>query len=179
MIYKNSKQEGYTLLEIIVGLGVFTILTLSSSMIFQQVVRGQRVAISGHNTQESLRYTMEVMAKEIRNAQISSGACGVSAGKIFAVSGGSTLYFKNQYDDCITYAQDGNRLKITRGASSGYITPTNVAVSSLNFIVQNKDASNQASVTINMEVNSTKFGGQDLYKSQIDIQTTISSRHYE
>ena len=138
------------------------------------------MAISGHNTQESLRYAMEVMAKEIRNAQISGGECGVQNKKIFKEGSGSNqLNFKNQYGECVVYEQDGNRLKITRGASSGYITPTNIAVSSLNFIVQNRDASNQASVTINMEVNSTKFGGQDLYKSQIDIQTTISSRYYE
>ncbi len=177
MAYSFKNNRGFSLLELVVGLGIFSVIVLSSTAIFQRIIDGQRMAIASQNTQESLRYTMEHISKEIRMALEDDGTCTGSAGSIFAVGAdNSILYFKNQDGECVIYTSESNRFKITRGSNSGYITPDDIYVSNLKFYLK---STNQPAVTLTMRVNNLRFGGRDLYRSQMDAQTTISSRYYE
>ena len=178
MIVFNKK--GFSLLELIVSMGIFSVIVLSSIAIFQRVIEGQRLAIASQNTQESLRYVFEVISKEIRTAKKDLGTCAnVPDDQVFAVSRGSTLYFKNQDGDCVTYQLTNNRFYITRGVDSGYITPDEVYISNLIFTARSSSATTQPAVTITMTLYNETFGTKDLYKSAMDLQTTISSRSYE
>lgn len=180
LFFKKNRPnlEGFTLLDIIVGVAIFTAVTLSSTAIFQQVIKGQRHAIAAQNTQESVRYAFEVMSKEIRNAQIDNGTC-ITSGQVYELKAGA-LYFKNQFGECVVYALVNARLQITRtGSIAAFITPDEVVVSRLNFDIKPIGLDKQSAVTIIMGLYNTAFGDIDIYKSQIDLQTTISSRSYE
>lgn len=174
----NKSQFGFSLLEILVALGIFSVVAISTTMIFQKVTESQRLAIAAQNTQESLRYTMEHISKEIRMAQEDDGACTSAPGTVFESQTGNTeLYFKNQDGKCVVYKETNGAFEITRGGNpAAVITPNDINVSNLNFYIKSAD---QPAVTIIMQVNNIRFGGADLYKSQMDIQTTISSRYYE
>jgi hypothetical protein len=97
---------------------------------------------------------------------------------------GDNLYFKNFAGQCVHYFVENdngvNRFKIERGLSSGYITTSNININSLKFDVKSSLDSGvqaeQASVTVNIEAEAV---AEDLAKSQMTLQTTITSRYYE
>jgi len=174
-----NDKKGFTLLELIVAVGIFSIIVVSATSIFQQVIEGQRRAIATQNTQESVRYVLETISKEIRNAKInddSSPDCGgIDAGKIFKLVSANELKFKNQYGNCVIYKLDSGAFKISRDNGTFFlpITPDNVQLSNLNFILKS-GGQNAVTVAIKIENNTTNTR----FKSPLELQTTISSRYY-
>ncbi|MEI6102207.1 MAG: GNAT family N-acetyltransferase [Eubacteriales bacterium] len=156
---------------------------LSATQIFKLVIDSQRNALATQNVQESLKYFLEVTAKEMRMAQKSNGVCpGISSGQIFVVTSnayGNSLSFKNYYGECVTYAVtlDGTtpRFRITRNAASDFISPAKISIDALNFVLAD-DAQTQPTITINIKahaLNSAQF------KSEMVIQSSIASRYYK
>ncbi|MCK9578937.1 MAG: type II secretion system GspH family protein [Methanoregula sp.] len=178
-LFSGCSEKGFTLLELIVAVGVFAIIALSATSIFQKVVEGQRRAIAAQNTQESVRYVLETISKEIRNAKVNDDSLpscsGIDAGKIFKLVSASELKFKNQYGSCVIYKIDSSAFKISRdnGTSFMPITPDNVQISNLNFILKN-GGQNAVAVVMKIENNTTDIR----FKLPLELQTTISSRYY-
>ena len=113
-----NNKEGLTLLELTVAVAIFSVMMLALTQIFNMVIRGQRNAIAAQNIQESMRYAMEVMSKEIRMAQKDVGGPGqcplVGNGDVYSINAqGDKLYLKN-YDEGLTeeyfgvYYKEGN-----------------------------------------------------------------------
>lgn len=181
-IKKFKAESGVSLIELIAAVAIFTVLILLATEIFKLVVDGQRSAISAQNVQESMRYAMEKISKEIRTAQISNSQCnGAAVYKIFnTAGGGSQLYFKNKNGQCLTYYLENSRLKIMVGANADFITPAKIKVSNLKFYAADDligAAHNvQPYVSLVMDV---KALGQAMHEQKMKIQLTASSRYYE
>ena len=180
-IIKNN--SGVTLLELIVAVAIFSVAVLSATQIFKMALEGQRNAIAAQHTQESMRYALEVMSKEIRMAQKEGGQClSVTDGKVYdANSAKNELYFRNIHNQCVEYFLENDtngisRLKVERDGVSAYISPNEIEVNNLKFSVIDNVGSKQPKVTLKMKVRAI---GQELHESEIEIQTTISSRYYE
>lgn len=181
---KNIKKNnhGVSLIELIVSITLFSVLMLAATQIFKMVIDGQRNAISAQNTQESMRYALEKMSKEIRAAQISNTDCnGAAVYKIFNTDAiGAELYFKNKSGECVTYYLENNRLKIMVGATADFITSAKIEVSNLKFYLTDDligaDHSVQPYVTMVMDV---KAVGPVIHEQKMKIQMTASSRYYE
>ena len=173
IIQCNQRNNfGFTLLELVVGLGIFGIVLLSVTGIFQQVINAQRRAVGAQNVQENVRYVMEVMAKEIRTAKRNATTCAdVPGGQIFAVTNG-TLYLRNQHDECAAYFLENNRIKIARDGVEQYVTADDIKVDYLNFSLKS-DAQPAVTVTLGVSTLDTSATG-----AAIAVQTTISSRYY-
>ncbi|MFA6551748.1 MAG: prepilin-type N-terminal cleavage/methylation domain-containing protein [Patescibacteria group bacterium] len=187
-LINNRKDNlmGFTLIEMVVGMGVFAMILLGSSIIFQNVIQGQSRAISSQNTQESMRYVFEVIAKEIRMAKKDfDGKCNNGdAGHVFNTNAAKdALYFRNEYDECVAYANSANkRFQISRVPAAGFsgigshvyydITPDELTVSNLQFY---ETGSEQEAVTIVMTLNTLNAY---FIQSRMDLQTTVSNRYY-
>ncbi len=175
----KQNNLGVTLIEMMVAVAIFSVVMLSATKIFQMVVESQRSAIAAQNLQESMKYALEVMAKEIRMAQKPNGnECGGNlAGKVYDTNiAKDELNFKNFNDECVKYYLDNNRLKIDRDTDSGYITPDEIEVSNLQFEAVDNVGTIQSRVTIKMDIGAV---GKEMHKQIMKIQTTISSRYYE
>jgi Tfp pilus assembly protein PilW len=176
-IYKNI--SGVSLLEMVVAISIFAIMILSATAIFQMVMDSQRSAVAAQNTQESIRYLMEVISKEIRSAERDGGSCpNVPDNRIYAVSTnayGDILYLKNYLGQCVSYSLNAATLMITRGANTAATTPGNINVNNLKFIAD-EDPTIQPKVTISMDAEAV---GKALSKQKIKVQTTLSSRYYD
>ncbi len=188
---KNKKiffnNKGTSLLEIIVCIGIFALIIVLTTGIFQSVVEGQRQAISAQHTQESVRYVMEVISKDIRQAirdnDDSCGAYYTNVNRVFNQSDSNTLFFENKHGDCIQYYLDGTSLMQRKNGTAVSTTPDEIEISDLEFIVKSNavgvSPANriQQIVTIKMKVEarSVKVSG----KNPFYIQTCVSSRFYE
>jgi len=176
----KEKQKGATLIEMIVAVAIFATAVLSATQIFQIGIQGQRKSMAAQNIQESMRYAFEVMDKEMRSAQKTEfGACGVGAGRIFALGGGNnTVSFGNVRGECVQYYLMGNTLVIDRDGRILPITPADIVVSNLFFTLTPFDAATQQGfVTIKLKVENV--GMKEADRENMIIQTTIASRYYE
>lgn len=175
-----KNKPGFSLMEVIVAVALFSIIILSSTEIFRLVIMGQREAIASQNVQESLKYFFEVIGKEMRMAKKDNGMCGpVPDDQIFAKMVGSnsdTLFFRNFYDECVMYqlisTGDSQRFFISRGSSDGFISPAKIHLENLRF---NIDSLGQTAVTMSLSASAL---GEGKEASEMDIQTTVTSRYY-
>ncbi len=190
MIGNNKKysilanKSGFSLVEVLVSVSLFIIIILSSTQIFKLVIDGQRSALATQNVQESLKYFLEVTAKEMRMAKKNSNllCSGIAVDKIFATSSnayGDVITFQNYDNECVTYSlaldDENQRFKIQRDSASGFISPSKIRIDALNFILSDA-TSTQPMITFNLRawaLNEAQF------KSDMTIQTSITSRYYK
>jgi len=181
-IFKDNR--GVSLLELIVATSIFVTVILMATNIFNAVVKNQRIAIAAQNTQEGLRFALEVMSKEIRNAKghYTGSVCPVAGqiNKIYNSSALSNVYFENSENSCVTYSLDNGRILIDRDGESYYITPQNINITSLKFDIvddlANTFRTTQAKVTIKVEAKMETVREEE--SQPIILQTTVSSRYY-
>ena len=192
---KIKQTKGASLLEILVSIALFAVIIIASTQLFKMVIDGQRSAVGAQNVQESIRYAMERISKEIRMAQVGNKECeglfdppAAAVNKVFNLTGPSNnvLYFKNKDDVCVAYFLDSNRLKMqVRRASGGnrfndFVTPLKTEISNLKFYIADDKIgalhSLQPYVTMVMDV---KAVGQAMHEQKMKVQFTVSSRYYE
>lgn len=88
------KNKGFTLIETIVTLAVFSALVLAITGIAMSVVKGQRRAFVLQNTQETGRHVLETTSREIRMGVLNAG---MDAGH------SSFLDIRNAYEIDVSY----------------------------------------------------------------------------
>jgi len=183
-VIKDNK--GITLIEILVSVSLFSVMMLSVLGIFNFILEDQRNSISSQNIQEGVRYALEMMAKEIRAVREGADCSGLGVldvNTVFNSQSPSELRFKNKYGVCTTYSLVGDRIQITRGGISEFLTGNKVKVANLRFDIKDNDVGTipgskiQPKVTILMDLETTI--GKTAAGNKIKIQTTISARIYE
>lgn len=185
-INRNSARAAFSLIEVLVATALFSIIILSSTQIFKMSIDSQRNSLATQNVQDSLKYFLEVTGKEMRTAQKNEGVCpDIPDDSVFVVTAnasGQVLSFKNYYQECVSYflapdavANSTSRFKISRDSASDFISPSEISLDSLNFIVRD-GTSTQPIVTINIRAHALN---EAQFKSDMTIQTSISSRYYK
>lgn len=182
----NVGRAGFTLMEMLVATTLFVVIIMSSADIFRLVAAGQRKAIDSQNVQESLKYFLEVIGKEIRMAQRDNGVCPmVPDDQIFYLTNntrGDVLYFKNYHGQCVHYylfpypATNSLRFTIGRDSDLNFISPFKIDISDLKFIVS-EEADKQAVVTMSFQASAVVDSVRR--REEMRIQTTITSRYYK
>ena len=185
----NLKLSGFTLVEVLVSVTLFSVIIISVTSLFKLAIDSQRQAIAVQNVQESLKYFLEMTAKKIRMAQRDGGVCSdVDDDKIFKVidsSGTDTLFFKNYYGECVAYrivtdSKGVSRFEISRSNSlsqlQGFISPEKINIDALNFIVRDNATGSQPLVIISIRATALTSDGSD---AEMVLQTSISSRYYK
>lgn len=179
------QSAGFSLIEVIVSVALFSVIILSMTQIFKMVIDSQRSALAAQNVQESLKYFLEVIGKEIRMAQRDNGICsGVPDDEIYAISEnayGGVLAFKNYYNQCVAYSLerdegDKQRFQISRVLNADFISPAKIRIDNLSFALSSEASTTQPAITLNLKAHAL---GQGEFKSEMDIQTTMTSRYYK
>ena len=163
------KNKGFTLIELIVAMAVFSLIVVTMGATAVSVIKTQRKAIALQNVQESARYILESVSKEIRMSKIRSDAG----------NGETTLKITNSKGEDINYQFNSNKLyRYPEGGSLGpdyLISPANLEVTG-SFYIRKSDSPVRAAVTIVMQIKST--GGRAEGQAEIYLQSTISSRAF-
>jgi len=194
-----NNKKGVTIVEMLFSISLFALSIMAVMEIFVTVVDGQQNAIASRNLQENMRYAFEVMAKELRMARIdgvgSNDVCDdsdpsreIDDYKIYDNdadydASASFLKFRNYHNECVKYSLENNRIKVERDTASGYLTPDEISISNLSFLVKDKYTGShpatqgeQSIVTIRMDINTRDTKVR--HAQNMKIQTTISSRYY-
>lgn len=189
---KTNNKNGYSLVEMIVAISIFSIIMTVATGIFLNFTRSQQNSIASQTVQESLKFVFGFMSKEIRSARgtHTGSPCHNATTAYYKVFNnennngnvGQALYFENKYSECVVYERvlDGavNRIQVSRDGTSGFITPSDINVSRMDFYIADDEADDfhatQARVVMVIEAEMNREPRQP-----ISMQTTISSRYYE
>lgn len=181
-----KKNTGFTLIEMIVSLGVFTIIALISTGSFLIVLGAQKKSISSGNVQENLRVTLEMMAKEIRTG--TSYYCGSSKNDFGSgsdtqdcLNGGPafTFYFINK---TVIYRVNNQRIEKSTdgGLIFSVITFPEVKIDNLTFYVTGSTIiSDTAQPKVTIVLKGSMDMGSKTSESEFNIQTTVSQRRLD
>lgn len=151
------KNQGYTLVEMVVAMTLFVIAFTLASAAFINALRSQRQIVAFITANDNAIATMEQMTREIRTG-------------INFISAGSSLQFTNAKGEVVMYRLNGGRIERGVGDNFSVITAENVRINYLEFVML---ALPSIRITIVMEVNPVGRGLEQVF---VNLQSTISPR---
>lgn len=194
--HKNNRASGFTLIEMIVAVGVFAVAMLISVGAILSISAAQKRAIAIQNVQDNIRFALETMVKEARlGTQFRCSAIIDDLDTILnyanaptppttpqdCSNGGPSFIFINARGDAVvSYQLKNNQIERWSDAPDNVfypITSTNVTINELWFYVlgaENEGGGDgrQPRVIITAR-GSVSVKGQII---NIDLQTMVSQR---
>lgn len=159
------RNKGFTLIEMIVTLGIFSILLVTVLAVFMRGFVTQRQVLEMQAVQRDGSYIMEILSRDIRMAQdFPSIAPGESS---------TSLTFKDHAGNNVTYALSGDNFMINGAQANA----SDVKITSLRFYSNdNPDGDYSRSeplITVVMSVQSRKNPA-----AIINLETSVAMRLY-
>lgn len=162
-------NKGFTLIEMIVAVGVFTVAITLSLASFLNISAIQKKAEAFRAVNNNLNFALEAMVREIKT--------GIKYVPFPLDS--SSLSIKNSGGENVTFSLSDNQIKRTvetaEGESTLALTAPEVEITNLNFIVSGQQSGDgfqpKATIIINGLIEE-----KGEIKSRLNLQTTISQR---
>jgi len=134
------KKSGFTLIEMLVSVGLFAIVMLMVSSAYLIVIASDRQAQAVGNATNDLAFALDIMSRSIRTG--TNYECNGSTNDCLATPG-STFSFTDAGGCSVSYTLLNNQILETVGSQPGCTALTNapltdstVSVNSLNFYAQ-------------------------------------------
>lgn len=163
---KNKMMRGFTMPEVLISIGLFTIIMAVTSAAFLTGLRSQRQTIAILNANDNLAYALEMMARDMR------------MGTNFFSPLEDQLSFLNYRDEAVVYRL--NNKTIERSVGGGEFEPVtaqSIRIENMIFILDGEKRydNEQIQITIRLKI-ASKFSSQEIISN---LQTTISPRNLE
>jgi prepilin-type N-terminal cleavage/methylation domain-containing protein len=173
MLNLSDTNYGFTLVEMIVAVGIFTLVAVAAVSALMSVIDANQRSRSLAQTNNNLNFSLQTMVREIRNG-FSYGCDPDNPGDTTKDCSESSFGFTNADRDDVSY--ELNNKSITRtvtGGSSQTLTPPQVTVDHLRFDVVGASNNNEQSrVVITIEAES----GTGENSQTFNLQTTATQR---
>jgi len=168
MEIRKNKSAGFSLIELIVAMAVFSFVLLAMTGIAHSVIKGQRKAFALQEVQENGRYLVESISKGIRMGIITSASDNQT----------TILSLINQSGDDIDYQFIANKMqrRVNAGAWQD-ISSNNINITGYFYIrktVSTPDRRALVTMVMKIEMASGRAEGQ----AENYLQTTLSSRSW-
>jgi prepilin-type N-terminal cleavage/methylation domain-containing protein len=183
--YIANKKQGFTLIEVLVSVVIFSLLLGFIISVFVLGIRLQRYNLSYQQMLDQTSYGLEYMARALRMAQKDeTGACTGTANSNYGnqnPSGNlSDVKFLNYKGQCQEFYLDQTTHQLAEkidNNSPNYITSTKFNISYLEFLLlgENGADSYQPRVTISFNIE----GKEANLKPKLQMQTTVSQRNID
>jgi prepilin-type N-terminal cleavage/methylation domain-containing protein len=193
----NKIQKGFTLVEMIVVLAIFSVATVEIVDIFMMAGRAQRRALAVERIQSDARYSMEAISHEIRMDSIdyawyaSLGGVTVPENKLaLRDADNNSIIFEKSGPNYPCPSGTGSCLLVSLDGGNNWasITSSSNTILDLKFYINplidpftlnayhGYDSDNQPRVTI--ELATQGVGVRPDEQQTVYLQTTVSSRIY-
>ena len=153
----NSRRRGFTIVELLVSMGLFVVLVSLASGSFIQALRTQRIVTNLSISMNDASFVVEQIAREVRVSFNFNG-------------GGSTFNFTNPEGNSVSYSLINEGIQRCEGGCE-IITSPDVKIDNLEFILRGNAPTDgkPPRVTILVSI----VGEKEI---RVHLQTTISSR---
>jgi len=157
--FKNKK--GFTVLEMVVAVAVFTVVMTMSMQTILNINDAQKKIKSFRVVSDNLNFALDTMGREIRT------------GSNYSSADGTAFSFINAKSENVIYQLFGGQLIRSAFGAEFPLTDPNVAITSIDFVLRGELPGDnlQPIVRINLSASS---GIKDKDRSKIELQTSIS-----
>ena len=162
-------KKGFTLIEILITITVFSIIITAALSLFGSAFRYQRESLAKAYLLNNASYITEYASRALRMAKKDlSGSC-IGAGNNFATTT-DEIKFLNYNNECQRFFLEDSIFKVEKLGIVQTLSPSNLVVEDLDFVVsgQSQEDETQPKVTFCFKL---KSSGQE-----IKVQTTVSQR---
>lgn len=163
---KEIKNNGFTLIELIVALGVFMVVMTITLSAFLNIIDIQKKTEAFRKVNDNLNFTMEAMMREIRE------------GTKYCPSGcaNGSFSFTNKDLNTIKYELNtGGYIERTKGTNTLRMTSDGVEITNLSFFVRGNVEGDKQQPLVTISING-KSGIKEKLKSTLNLQATVSQR---
>lgn len=165
---RTSTNKGFTLVEMIVAIGIFTTVAVAAVAALASVIDANRQTRSLAQANNNVNFTLQTMVREIRNG-FAYGCDTANPSVTEECSDSSQFGFVNSARNTVVYEKSGDQ--ILRNGNS--LTPEEVTVNHLEFDVRGADSNDEQSrVIITVEVETGRAGNREV----VNLQTTATQR---
>lgn len=169
MIGNNFKsKKGFTLVEVIVGMGIFGVILALGSAVLLSTIYSQRGTRAFQGAIDELGFSLETVSREIR------------AGRGFSLGGSSTLNFTNADDKAVVYNLQNSTIMRSEdsGATFKPVTGSGINISYLEFQLSGQASGDglQPKIVILIQVKAQAGPQRNVV---MNIQRTLSARHLD
>lgn len=175
--HKTIKKNisGFTLVEVLVAVFLFTIIILGTSQIYFKIMDSQKIVSQENYVQSDIEYFLKILSNYVRDAEMSQGQCSIGFG---------SFYFLENSASKINFIKDGNcysfEYSLVTGNGGIYflnnalsspklITSSKTNILSLTFVVDDDINNKQPIVTVLVKA-APKLSPEDI----VYIQKSIS-----
>lgn len=181
---KQTTEQGFTLVELIVSMGLFIVVVFGTTSAILTMLDASRKAQAMRTAMEGLGFALDDIARSVRvggNYECISGSSEAIGDPIFDASGTSCPGVKIKIDaGVVAYYIEGTAIKKTFSPTvgSGYsglvLTPPELTVESGSFFdIIGDQTSDQPRILINLVGTG---GDKPGFQSQFHIQTVVTAR---
>ncbi len=161
-------KKGYTLIEILVVVVVFAVISLIATQTVILILRGTKKAESVSKVRQNLDYAMGSMERQLRSARSITSACNNSASSQinFIDQSGNVNSFS-----CVGTNQTGSASSVA--SSSADLTSSDITISSCSFVCAPATSNSPPSVTLSVT-------GSDITRqgASVTVTTQVTLRSY-
>lgn len=175
----RSTRRGFTLVEMIVSIGLFMVVLFISSSAFLAVLNVDRKSRSTRIAMDSLNISLEDMVRRIKTGTTyNCGGTILSTGTADCSSGGTSIAFTDQEGKRTAYRLDGTTIKrqVGSGGTELSVVAPEITISKLLFIVGGSAVLDSLQPYVTILIDGTTTGK---VSSHFKMQTTVTSRAYD
>lgn len=170
----KSKVGGFTLVEMLVVVVIFSIVSISLTGVFMSSLKIQKYNLKQQQLLNQTSYFVEYMSRSIRMAKKDNGSCGAFGKNYQLTHSGAGLKFKTYNDECWEFYREGGNIKINKNGTAYDLTSNDLNIDSFVVSVIGDTGGQQPKVTFSLNISANNIGGS---KPFLKIKTSISQRN--
>jgi len=177
-IKKRIQNKGFTLVELLVSISIFSLIVSAMSGAFVSTIRAQRKSVAFQQLLQQTSYLEEYMSRSIRMGKKDiNGTCIGEKSNYEITRSGNGIEFMNYNGNCEEFYLSGLELRQNKNNVDLALTSSNLIVENINIELSgNSQTDNfQPRVTIFLKIKGA--GSKPEEQPEIKIQTTISQRN--
>ncbi|MBI2062085.1 MAG: prepilin-type N-terminal cleavage/methylation domain-containing protein [Candidatus Yanofskybacteria bacterium] len=166
---KNKKEAGFTVVEVLVTSLIFSIIAMTVSAIFIQIINLERRSFAVQKIQDNALLVLEEISRDVRVSRISdqeSLDCTAATITLIHPLKGTVVY----------RTSNGIVQRNINGGSYDDVSNSNVNFTRMNFCIRGSSANDNQSPRVSIITSVQNRTGREVL--QINLQTTTTSRNF-
>lgn len=183
---KRGAQSGFSLIELIVVLGIFsTVITVVVGS-FLVMMQSQRSILAEKDVAENARFALEYMARQMRVVNRYDGVGGQPAGCVpidtsFSSPLDNEIFFLSQSDECLHFFVQNGVIQFENDMGTQDLTSSSeVFVEDLTFALVGETENDGVQPRVTISITARGAGSSDWADgARTTVQTTVSVRNLD
>jgi len=181
---KHMKQHGFTLVELMVAVAIFTFITAMVAGLFVAAIKAQRRILAQQELLDQTSYVVDYMSRALRTVrrEINPPRCLSQGGISYELTHGvAGVKFVNAHGECqeFYFNNDTKQLKEAKEGAENIMTSERLQILSFKIALAGESSADNFQPRVTFFFEAQRIGAKPEEQASIKIQTTISQRNLD